>query len=100
MQGKYSFIRMERVVLKNFSLYKKRGKIFNVDESINRRVYCLAGANGLGKTTFLNSINYGLTGIVLDPDRAVFSPSEIVSANKNYTERYFKGRIDKQVEER
>ncbi len=93
MSSKFNFIRLEKVILKNFSLYKKNGKIYEVNEDINEGVYCLAGANGLGKTTFLNSINYGLTGVVLEPNRDPYSPGEIVFENKKYTERYFKGRL-------
>lgn len=100
MQGKYNFIKLERVILRNFSLYKKDGKVYEVNEEINDGVYCLAGANGLGKTTFLNAINFGLTGIVLEPNKEVYSPSEIVTRNKRYTERYFIGRIDKKDEEK
>ena len=98
MKGKYYFPRLQRVTLNNFSLYKKSGKIFKVDEEITKGVYCLAGANGLGKTTFMNSINYGLTGVVLEPNREVFSPGEIVVNNKAYTKRYFIGRIQKEDE--
>jgi len=98
MQGKYNFIQLQTVIVRNFSLYKKNGVIYEVNEEINKGVYCLAGANGLGKTTFLNSINYGLTGIVLEPNKEVFSPGEIVKANKDYTKRYFIGRIDKKDE--
>lgn len=98
MQGKYNFIKLEKIILRNFSLYNKDGKVYEVNEIINRGVYCLAGANGLGKTTFLNSINYGLTGIVLEPNKEVYSPGEIATANKRYTERYFIGRINKQDE--
>lgn len=100
MQGKYNFIKLQKVILRNFSLYKKNGKVYEVNEDINEGVYCLAGANGLGKTTFLNSINYGLTGIVLEPNKEVYSPSEIVTANKRYTERYFIGRINKKDEDK
>lgn len=100
MQGKYNFIKLQKVILRNFSLYKQRGKVYEVSETINEGVYCLAGANGLGKTTFLNSINYGLTGIVLEPNKEVYSPSEIVRSNKGYTERYFVGRIDKKNEDK
>ena len=98
MQGKYNFIKLQKIILRNFSLYKKKGKIYEVNEDINEGVYCLAGANGLGKTTFLNAINYGLTGVVLEPNKEVYSPSEIVASNKKYTERYFIGRIDKKSE--
>ncbi len=100
MQSKYNFLKFQKIILRNFSLYKKSGKIYEVNEDINEGVYCLAGANGLGKTTFLNSVNYGLTGIVLEPNKEVYSPSEIVAGNKRYTERYFIGRIDKKDEEK
>ncbi|MCA9997036.1 MAG: AAA family ATPase, partial [Anaerolineales bacterium] len=89
----YNFINIKEVTFRNFSLYTKNGEAINVEEEINDGVYCLAGANGLGKTTFLNAINYGLTSIVLESNKSVFSPSEIVKANKEYTIRYFTGRI-------
>ena len=98
-QGKYNFIQLERVIIRNFSLYKKEGQIYEIDESINDGVFCLAGANGLGKTTFLNAINYGLTGIVLAPGKEVLEPSEIKTTNKKYTDRYFEGRIKESEKE-
>jgi DNA repair exonuclease SbcCD ATPase subunit len=93
MQGRYNFIKIHKVIFHDFSLYYKDGKVVKVDENINDGVYCLAGANGLGKTTFLNAINYGLTGIVLEPNKEVLSPDDIIKSNKSYTERYFQGRI-------
>jgi len=93
MQGKYNFIKIVKVTIRNFSLYSKNEKVVEVEEFINDGVYCLAGANGLGKTTFLNAINYGLTGIVLVPNKEVYIPDEIIKSNKLYTERYFQGRI-------
>jgi energy-coupling factor transporter ATP-binding protein EcfA2 len=98
MQGTYNFIKLERIILRNFSMYKKKGVIHEVNEKITDGVYCLAGANGLGKTTFLNAINYGLTGIVLEPNREPYSPKEIVEENKVYTTKYFKGRLSPKVE--
>ncbi len=92
-EGKYNFIKLKKVIIRNFSLFSKNNVIQTIDENINNGVYCLAGANGLGKTTFLNIINYALTGLVLEPNKEVFSPSEIVKSNKRYTERYFDGRI-------
>ena len=91
--GKYSFLKIEKIIIRNFSLYSKNNMVFEVNEKINDGVYCLAGANGLGKTTFLSIINYGLTGLVLKPNKEVFSPEEIIDANKGYTARYFDGRI-------
>ena len=93
MQGRYNFIKIKKVIFHDFSLYYKDGQVVKVEEFINDGVYCLAGANGLGKTTFLNAINYGLTGIVLEPTKEVNSPDEIIKSNKAYTERYFQGRI-------
>ena len=92
-KGKYNFIRLKQVIIRNFSLYKKDGKIYEVNETINDGVFCLAGANGLGKTTFLNALNFGLTGIVLAPGKEVLEPSDIKTSNKKYTDRYFIGRI-------
>src|SRR6266436_7978775 len=100
MQGKYSFLKLQKVILRNFSLYKRNGKIYEVNEDINKGVYCLAGANGLGKSTFLNAINYGLTGIVLQPTDEVYIPEEIEKYNKDYTKRYFLGRIDSKFQKK
>ncbi len=95
--GKYNFPKIKKVKLRNFSLYTKKTSI---EEDINIGVFCLAGANGLGKTTFLNAINYGLTGIVLQPEKEVYIPDEIVKWNKGYTERYFQGRIKAEDKEK
>jgi len=98
-KGKFSFLKIERISIKDFSLYSKNNGIQIINEQINSGVYCLAGANGLGKTTFLNIVNYGLTGLVLAPNKEVLSPNEIIQSNKGYTERYFKGRIDAKSKE-
>lgn len=91
--GKLSFPQFKKIIFRNFSLYAKNGRNQLIEESIGKGVYCLAGANGLGKTTFLNAVNYCLTGIVLEPFKEVLSPGEIVDANKRFTESYFIGRI-------
>jgi DNA repair exonuclease SbcCD ATPase subunit len=80
-------------MIRNFSLYKKNEKNCVINEPINDGVFCLAGANGLGKTTFLNIINYGLTGILLAPGKEINTPDSIIKSNKEYTRRYFEGRI-------
>jgi DNA repair exonuclease SbcCD ATPase subunit len=91
--SKYNFPKIENIIIRNFSLFSKNGNVYEVNEKIDEGVYCLAGANGLGKTTFLNALNYGLTGIVLAPDKQVLSPEEIVKENQRFTSRYFNGRI-------
>lgn len=96
--GKFNFIKIERIRIKNFSLYSKSNDSSSIKEVINDGVYCLAGANGLGKTTFLNIINYVLTGLVLESNKEVFSPFKIEEKNKVYTDNYFNGRIIKKDE--
>jgi len=70
---KMRFPRIVRVTLTRFSL-------FNITPTVtidfNEGVFCLAGANGLGKSTFLSALNYGLTGIVSDPERIFSSVDE------------------------
>ena len=92
-KGKYNFIQLKQVIIRNFSLYKIKDEIYEINETINNGVFCLAGANGLGKTTFLNALNFCLTGTVLAPGKEVLAPSEIEITNKSYTKRYFIGRI-------
>jgi len=91
--AKYSFPQIQNVKIRNFSLYKKGDLIVNIDENVTPGIFCLAGANGLGKSTFLTILNYGLTGLVLDPSKGFFSPSEITKENKDFTAGYFDGRI-------
>ena len=79
--------------IRNFSLYSKDDKLINIDENVSAGIYCLAGANGLGKSTFLNIINYCLTGLVMAPGKIFYSPDEIYHANKDFTYTYFDGRI-------
>ena len=93
MRQKLHFPRIEAIRIRKLSIYQKDGSPSDIEEFLRGGAYCLAGANGLGKTTFLNAINFGLTGIVLQPDKEVFSPSEIFQDNYRYTQRYFSGRI-------
>lgn len=64
---KYSFPILKKVKINHFSLYKKTDYL---DIDLSKNVFCLAGANGLGKSTFITIINYALTGIVKNPDRS------------------------------
>ena len=91
--AKFSFPQIREVKIRNFSLYNKSNKIVNIEEKVVNGIFCLAGANGLGKSTFLNILNYGLTGLVIAPSKIFFSPGEIYDANKDFTDTYFDGRI-------
>lgn len=90
---KFSFPIIKRVQIKNFSLYKKADFL---DIDLSEDVFCLAGANGLGKSTFITIINYGLTGIVKNPDRKFTNYNSIpafYAKSKGFAENYFDGRV-------
>lgn len=90
---KFSFPVLHRLVIKNFSLYKKADFL---DIDLTKNVYCLAGANGLGKSTFITIINYILTGIVRNPQRDFTwynSVPAFYSKSKGFAEQYFDGRV-------
>ena len=91
-----SFPRVARVRLRAFSLFALQP---DLDIEIPPGVFCLAGANGLGKSTFLSAINFGLTGFVPDPDRKFLSSTEYYDHHRyrtSYSENYFSGRIEEQ----
>lgn len=83
-----------KLELKNFSLYKRESLI---EIRIPQGVFCLAGANGLGKSTFINILNYAITGIVRRPD-ASFSQFNSIPKfyqdSKSFAKDYFDRRID------
>jgi DNA repair exonuclease SbcCD ATPase subunit len=77
--------------LENFSLYTQQR---NVDLPVPRGVVCLAGANGVGKSTFLAAVNYALTGRIPALGRRYESASEYFSDTADFPRAYFDGRID------
>ena len=91
--AKYNFPQIKEIKIRNFSIYTKSEKIININEKITKGIYCLAGANGLGKSTFQNILNYGLTGLVLASDKTFLSPDKINEKNKDFTNIYFDGKI-------
>lgn len=84
--------RIASVSLNDFDLYR-----VNPDPSvtIDRHVLCLVGANGLGKSTFLNTLNYGVTGAIPDPNREYKSPEEYFedASRGDRIDQYFTGRV-------
>ena len=88
---KMKFPKVRKITLRNFTLYSSQSVI---DIELNDGVFCLAGANGLGKSTFLTAINYGLTGIVSDPARKFESVEEFYRDNLSFSEDFFTGRIE------
>jgi hypothetical protein len=89
---KISLPTIKRVALANFDLYSNEP---NASVEIERPVFCLIGANGLGKSTFLNTINFAITGAIPDPSRK-FQSAQDYLRNAGRTDRaddYFSGRI-------
>ena len=80
-----------RITLSYFSLYRNRDII---DVAFEDGVFCLVGANGLGKSTFLATLNFAITGVVADPDRKFDSLSEYYRYAMPYARSYFAGRIN------
>ena len=83
--------RIRRLILKNFSLYSTQPV---VDVTFDRGVFCLAGANGLGKSTFLAAVNFALTGRVSDPKRTFLSIGEYYRHTEEFSADFFDGRIE------
>jgi len=83
--------RIRSLVLTNFSLYSAQPV---VDVKFDKGVFCLAGANGLGKSTFLAAVNFALTGRVSDPNRTFLSIGEYYRHTEEFSAEFFEGRID------
>ena len=89
----YAFPRIERVSFHSFSLYSRQP---NTSVEMPTGVLCMAGANGIGKSTFLNSLNYALTGAVPHPKRKLLSASAYFKDAAAKSGEYFDGRIREQ----
>ena len=85
-----SLPRPTTIRLRNFSLYGRRKTI---EARFDKQVYCLAGANGLGKSTFLAALNYAITGVVAEPGRRFLGASDFYDEVVPYSQTYFDGRI-------
>ena len=72
--------KIQEIVINEFSLYKLKSEIVL---DMNDGVFCLAGANGLGKSTFISILSYALTGIVVDPKKNFASVNSIPKFFKN-----------------
>ena len=81
----------QRLVLRNFSLYKRRR---TVEVAFDRAVFCLAGANGLGKSTFLAALSYAMCGAVARPQYNFLGASDFYEDVLEYSAEYFDGRIN------
>ncbi|HET8891151.1 MAG TPA: AAA family ATPase [Candidatus Angelobacter sp.] len=96
-QQKLRMPRLLNVRLEHFTLYNSLPVI---DLPFGDGVLCLAGANGLGKSTFLAAVNYGLTGIVADPERDFVSVPEYYERCLEFASEFFDGRISEDDRDR
>ncbi len=89
---KLSLPSIRSVVLNGFSLYQ-RHKVVSV--AVGSGATCFAGANGIGKSTLLAAILFGLTGSVPVPagGRDAEDLNEYRKRSIAFTEPYFTGRI-------
>lgn len=86
--------KINKIVIENFSLYKLQRRI---EIDVNDGVMCLAGANGLGKSTFISIVSYAMTGVVVQPNidfKSLNSISEFVKKASGFADIFFEGRID------
>lgn len=81
---------VDRLVIRHMTLYREMPL---VDVEFGNGVFCLSGANGLGKSTFLAILNYALTGIVADPDQKFASLKEYFRHSLSFSRDYFTGRV-------
>ena len=82
---------LRRIKLTAFSLYKEKREIAL---DIPDGVLCLVGANGIGKSTFVSAVNFGLCGRVAEPGRRFQSSDEYFQHVRDFSATYFDGRID------
>ena len=94
----YRFPMIAGVQLFSFDLYKRRP---DVRVEIDRSVFCIIGANGLGKSSFLNSLLYGLTGGLPYRARSFSSPREYAEEATRLDRRddYYGGRLSEAAAE-
>jgi DNA repair exonuclease SbcCD ATPase subunit len=85
--------RLRKATIRHLSIFSAK-RVISAD--FGDGVFCLAGANGLGKSTFLAAINFGLTGIVSDPTRTFESVEEHYKFTQPFSEDFFTGRVDEE----
>jgi DNA repair exonuclease SbcCD ATPase subunit len=89
----FIFPRLLEIELRAFSLYRR---VPDARIVISDGVSCFIGANGLGKSTFVAAVNYGLTGRVAEPTRTFSSAEEYYKETHAFAREYFAGRIDEE----
>lgn len=96
--SKYRLPLIGRVHLAAFDLYRRKP---DIQVTVDQAVFCLMGANGLGKSTFLSTLLYGLTGGLPHRVRKFSSPQEYREEATRLDRRddYYGGRLSEAVAE-
>ena len=82
---------LHRVNLTAFSLYTERPQ---VNLNIPDGVFCLVGANGIGKSTFIAAVNFGICGRLPKPGERFRSSDEYFQNVRDFSSSFFDGRIN------
>ena len=98
LEARFCFPTITGVQLSAFDLYRRQA---DVEVKIDRRVFCLIGANGLGKSSFLNTLLYGLTGGLPYRTRSFSSPREYAeeATRRERRDDYYSGRLSEKAME-
>lgn len=86
--------KINKIIIENFSLYRQQRRI---EVEVPNGVLCLAGANGLGKSTFISIVSYAMTGAVVQPDivfKSLNSIPAFAQKTVGFASRYFDGRVE------
>lgn len=86
--------RPQKLCVQGVQLYSKGGVVeFDVSSDFT----CVVGANGLGKSTFVNLVLYGITGVVLRPGHKLIpisgKSSSFWGQGRDFAKSYFEGRV-------
>lgn len=92
IEAPYSLPTISKVELSAFDLFRRKP---DTRVTIDRAVFCLLGANGLGKSSFLNTLLYGLTGGLPNRSRSFSTPREYAEEATRLDRRhdYYSGRL-------
>jgi DNA repair exonuclease SbcCD ATPase subunit len=92
-----SFVPQRIRLPRPFRLEMRRFSLFEHTTSPNLSfpggIFCLAGANGLGKSTVIAALTYAITGGVPEPGREFRSAEDFQKTARAYSQTFFRGRI-------
>lgn len=97
-ERKVRFPKIREITLEHFDLYGRRP---DASITVEREVFCLIGANGLGKSTFLNTLLFVMTGAIPDRQQRFQGGEEYFreASRVDKSDDYFSGRLSEGVHE-